>query len=72
MAGITHAAANTAMAFIPLQNLQGSYLTWLIAAIVMILVDRMWKKLPPDHSAVDKIGATTIASTVTDSKPFPA
>lgn len=71
VAGIAHAASNTAFAFIPLQDLQGLYLTWLVAAIVMILVDRMWKKLPPDHPAVDKIGATTIASTVTDSKPFP-
>jgi hypothetical protein len=24
----------------------------LVAALVMILVDRMWKKLPPDHPAV--------------------
>ena len=30
----------------------------------MILVDRMWKKLPPVQPAVDKIDATTIASPV--------
>ena len=41
VAGITHAAADTAMAFIPLQDLQGLYLTWLVAAIVLILVDRI-------------------------------
>jgi hypothetical protein len=65
VAGIAHAASNTAFAFIPLQDLHGLYMTWLVAAVVMILVDWMWKKLPPDHPAVDKI-----ASTVTDSKPF--
>jgi len=52
VAGITHAAMNTAFAFIPLQNGQGVNLTLLVAALVMILVDRMWKKLPPDHPAV--------------------
>lgn len=50
-AGITHAAGNTAAAFVPLQG-QGLYLTFLVAALVMILVDRMWRKLPPDHPAV--------------------
>jgi membrane protease YdiL (CAAX protease family) len=52
VAGITHAAANTVMAFIPLRDMQGLYLTWTAAALVVILVDRMWKKLPPDHPAV--------------------
>jgi membrane protease YdiL (CAAX protease family) len=52
VAGITHAAANTVMAFIPLQAMRGLYLTWIAAALVMILVDRMWKKLPYDHQAV--------------------
>jgi hypothetical protein len=32
--------------------MQGIYLTWLVTALVMILVDRMWEKLPPDHPAV--------------------
>jgi uncharacterized protein len=54
VAGITHAAANTVTAFIPLQDVRGLYLTWMAAALVMILVDRMWKKLPPDHPAVYK------------------
>jgi len=52
VAGITHAASNTVMAFIPLQDMQGLYLTWVAAALVMILVDKMWKKLPHDHPAV--------------------
>jgi uncharacterized protein len=51
VAGITHAAANTAAAFIPLQDTRGVYLTWIAAAVVMILLDRMWKKLPPNHPA---------------------
>jgi membrane protease YdiL (CAAX protease family) len=51
VAGITHAAGNTAAAFIPLQG-QGLYLTFFVAALVMILIDQMWKKLPPDHKAV--------------------
>jgi len=52
VAGIAHAAANTAVAFIPVPNMQGINLIMLVAALVMILLDRMWKKLPPDHPAV--------------------
>ena len=52
VAGITHAAGNTVVAFIPPQDIRGVYLTWMAAALVMILVDRMWKKLPPNHPAV--------------------
>jgi membrane protease YdiL (CAAX protease family) len=48
VAGIAHAATNTAFAFISLQT----HLTWVVAAIVLILADRMWKKLPADHPAV--------------------
>lgn len=52
VAGITHAAANTAFAFFP--NLDWPVFVWTsaAAALVMILVDRMWKKLPSDHPAV--------------------
>lgn len=51
-AGIGHAAANTAFAFFP--NLDYPVFVWTsaAAALVMILVDRMWKKLPHDHPAV--------------------
>jgi len=52
VAGFTHAATNTAQAFIPVQSIQSLYLTLFVAALVLILVDRMWKKLPPDHPAV--------------------
>jgi uncharacterized protein len=50
--GIAHAAANTAYAFFP--NLDWKVFNWtaIAAALVMIIVDRMWKKLPSDHPAV--------------------
>jgi membrane protease YdiL (CAAX protease family) len=52
VAGITHAAANTAYAFFP--NLDWTVFNWTVAvaALALILVDRMWKKLPSDHPAV--------------------
>jgi membrane protease YdiL (CAAX protease family) len=52
VAGIAHAAANTAMTFIPFGEVHNLNPTWLVAALVMILADRMWKKLPSDHPAV--------------------
>ncbi len=52
VAGIAHAVANTAFAFFP--NLDWPVYNWTVAvaALVMVLVDRMWKKLPADHPAV--------------------
>jgi uncharacterized protein len=52
VAGIAHAAANTAFAFFP--NLDGAIFNWTaaVAALLLVLVDRMWKKLPSDHPAV--------------------
>lgn len=52
VAGIAHAAANTTFAFFP--NLDWAVYNWTVggAALVMIVVDRMWKKLPADHPAV--------------------
>ena len=52
VAGFTHAAANTVQAFIPVQNILSLYLTLFVAVLVLIVVDRMWKKLPSDHPAV--------------------
>jgi membrane protease YdiL (CAAX protease family) len=52
VAGFTHAAANTVQAFIPIQNIPSLYLTLFVAVLVLILVDRMWKKLPSDHPAI--------------------
>jgi membrane protease YdiL (CAAX protease family) len=52
VAGITHAAANTVFAFFPNLDWTVYDLTVAVAALVMILADRMWKKLPSDHPAV--------------------
>ncbi|MBN1265541.1 MAG: CPBP family intramembrane metalloprotease [Anaerolineales bacterium] len=53
-AGLAHAAANTAFAFFPNLDWQVYNWTTAAAALVMMLVDRMWKKLPPGHPAVYK------------------
>jgi membrane protease YdiL (CAAX protease family) len=52
VAGIAHAAANTAYAFFP--NLNWTVFNWTVAvaALALILVDRMWKKLPSDQLTV--------------------
>jgi len=52
VAGIAHATANTAFWLFP--NLDWTVFNWTVAAValVMILTDRMWKKLPSDHPAV--------------------
>ena len=52
VAGFTHAATNTVQAFIPIQSMQSLYLALFVAALVLILIDRMWKKLPSDHPVV--------------------
>ena len=51
VAGITHAAGNTAAAFIPLQE-NGLILILTLTVLVLIIVDRMWRRLPTDHPAV--------------------
>ena len=51
VAGIAHAAANTADGFLDLDPTVFP-LTLAFVALVLIVVDRMWKKLPPDHPAV--------------------
>jgi len=50
--GIAHAASNTVVDFLP--NLDWDVFTTFMyaAALLMILVDRMWKKLPSGNSAV--------------------
>ena len=52
VAGIAHAAANTAYWLFP--NLDWTVYNWTVAAaaLVMILVDRMWKKLPSENLMV--------------------
>jgi hypothetical protein len=50
--GIAHAGANTDFAFFP--NLDWIVYNWTAAAaaLIVIVADRMWKKLPSDHPAV--------------------
>ena len=52
VAGFAHAATNTVQAFIHLQDIRILYPTLFVAALVLVLIDRMWKRLPSDHSAV--------------------
>lgn len=54
VAGVTHAAANTIMAFVPIQDMRGLYLTYVVAALIMTLVGGMWKRLPQSHPAVHR------------------
>jgi len=61
VAGTTHAAANTVMAFVPLNGMRGLYLTWGAATLAVILIDKMWRRLPYDHPAAYKpIPAVTV------------
>lgn len=52
VAGMTHAAANTALAFFPGVDFPVFCAIMAVAALVVILADRMWEKLPADHPAV--------------------
>jgi len=52
VAGITHAAANTALAFFPGVDFPVFCVIMAITALAVILADRMWEKLPADHPAV--------------------
>ena len=57
VAGVTHAAANTVQAFIPMPDGRVLLSICLVTALALILVDRMWKKLPSDHPAVYQVSA---------------
>jgi len=52
VAGVAHAAANTGNAVFSNMDPLVLVLTLAVAALVMILADRMWKKLSSDHAAV--------------------
>jgi membrane protease YdiL (CAAX protease family) len=52
VAGIAHAAGNTAFAFLPNSDWLVLTLINFVVVLVLILIDRMWKKMPPDHPAV--------------------
>jgi membrane protease YdiL (CAAX protease family) len=59
VAGIAHAAANTALAFFPRVDFPILGAIWTIVVLILILSDRMWAKLPHDHPAVYKTPAST-------------
>ncbi|NQU29469.1 MAG: hypothetical protein HQ525_02260, partial [Anaerolineae bacterium] len=42
-------------AFVPIQDMRSLFLTLFIAVVVLILVDRMWEKLPADHPVVYRL-----------------
>jgi membrane protease YdiL (CAAX protease family) len=52
VAGIAHASANTAFALLRNFDMTGLALTFYAFVVVIVLADRMWKKLPADHPAV--------------------
>ena len=55
VAGIAHAAWNTACAFISIKDGLILYPTGFVAMLVVILTDRMWIKLPPEHPTVYRL-----------------
>jgi membrane protease YdiL (CAAX protease family) len=52
VAGVAHASANTAFAALQNFDMTGLALTFYGFVVVIVLADRMWKKLPRDHPAV--------------------
>jgi uncharacterized protein len=52
VAGVTHAAANTVQAFIPMPDGRVLLSICLVTALALMVIDQMWKKLPADHPAV--------------------
>ena len=52
VAGIAHAAANTAFAFLPVADWFMLAAVNYVTVFVLVMVDRMWQKLPADHPAV--------------------
>jgi len=54
VAGFAHAAANTAFAFLPGVDWFVLAAVNYVAVFVLVMVDRMWRKLPPDNPAVHR------------------
>jgi membrane protease YdiL (CAAX protease family) len=52
VAGILHAAGNTNARVLLIQNWNFYFILMAVVALVMILADRMWRKLTTDHPAV--------------------
>ena len=52
LAGVVHAVANTAFAYMPNIDWPVHTVTMYVAAAALVFLDRMWAKLPADHPAV--------------------
>ena len=52
VAGFIHAAENTYMKLLLNVDWIAYLVVKAVVALALILVDRMWEKLPPDHPAV--------------------
>ena len=52
VAGVTHAAANSVFEYMPRIDWPVHTATLYTFALAIILIDRMWRKLSPDHPAV--------------------
>jgi membrane protease YdiL (CAAX protease family) len=56
--GILHAAENTTARVFLIQNWYLYLVLKTVFALTLILIDRMWKKFPPDHPAVYQVPVT--------------
>ncbi|MFZ2095070.1 MAG: CPBP family intramembrane glutamic endopeptidase [Anaerolineales bacterium] len=52
VAGIVHAAENTTARILLISDWNGYLLLKVIVVLMLILIDHMWKKLPPTHPAM--------------------
>jgi len=50
VAGIAHAATNTVQAFVPMGDV--FFVILVVTILVVVVIDRMWERLPSDHPAV--------------------
>jgi membrane protease YdiL (CAAX protease family) len=53
VAGVAHAASNTVIAFLPDLDWIVYTAMMVIVALLLVLIDRMWKRLPQEDPAVD-------------------
>jgi len=54
-AGIAHASANTIVAFLQPQEQDVMIIVFFVFTAIIVLADRMWKCLPDEHPAVQRI-----------------
>jgi len=54
IAGIAHASANTVVAFLQPLEQKIMIIVLFVFVVVIVMIDRMWKRLPEEHPAVQK------------------